>query len=404
MKTMTMTKQGRFWAWLTVLLLVLPPLALAAPSADETAGNNLSYPVIWAEGVTKVLPGTAGMEPMLEGAWMYQWGTNGVDPDVTPASCVPDPDEGDPVLNFENLPLCDDNVPGAVTPELEAGTPPADNPLPLAKAFLQKDALNLWQAEAMVGNSARVAVDLIDWGDNLESVDWYTNSQVRTEVVLFKLNTSGAPWLEYEMRHTDGWGIDEVHGLAVSTDNEVYLGPGNQATIYSPCARLTIQKLQKDRDDISLLTTWNPDAKLWEGDINAPIFNTAVYEAGDGPGYYSAEINVKGRIIYGYTWNVRKLNDMTALPGEPPTAAGDYRLTFSFDEVCGASDTQLNTAFEEGVTQLLLPVEETDEEVVVTGESDTGGTTPVLDTINNLTYIDVRILERGGGGGGGGNR
>ena len=29
----------------------------------ETAGNNLSYPVIWAEGVQKTLPGTPGMEP-----------------------------------------------------------------------------------------------------------------------------------------------------------------------------------------------------------------------------------------------------------------------------------------------------------------------------------------------------
>ena len=85
----------------------------------------------------------------------------------------------------------------------------------------------------------------IDWGDSLESVDWYTRSQVRTEVVLFQnLET---PMLEYEMRHTSGWGIDEVHGMAASLEDEP-LPTRQQATVYSPCARLTIQKLMS-RDD-----------------------------------------------------------------------------------------------------------------------------------------------------------
>jgi hypothetical protein len=44
-----------------------------------------------------------------------------------------------------------------------------------------------------------------------------------------------------------------------------------------------------------------------------------------------------------------------------------------------------------------------EEEVVVAAEegedggSDTGGAVGVLDYANNLTYMDVRILERGGG-------
>jgi len=33
----------------------------------ETAGNNLSFPVIWSEGVKKILPGTPGMDPALNG-------------------------------------------------------------------------------------------------------------------------------------------------------------------------------------------------------------------------------------------------------------------------------------------------------------------------------------------------
>jgi hypothetical protein len=46
-----------------------------------------------------------------------------------------------------------------------------------------------------------------------------------------------------------------------------------------------------------------------------------------------------------------------------------------------------------------VPVE---EEVTVAEEPVGGGATAVLDTVKNLTYIDVRILERGGGGRGGG--
>lgn len=364
----------------------------------ETAGNNLSYPVLWAEGVQKVLPGTPGMEPILGGAWWYQWGTNGVDPDVTPASCAPDPD---------NNAYCDDGVLLQYDETLVPGEPAADNPLPLAKAYLQKDKNNIWQAGSADWSAAPLNVHWIDWGDNLESVDWYTRSQVRTEVVLFQDLVE--PMLEYEMRHTSGWGIDEVHGMAATLESVPMLGLGTRATVYSNCARLTIQKLLVERDDAELANlVWVPEEGWTEPEgyeddlINPHIFNGSVHEGGDGPGYYSAEINVKGRIIYGYTWNVRQLNE----------GAGDYRITYSFDQACGTAS--LNTFFVDGTTQILVPLE---EEIVTAaaeeGEEPGGGAVGVLVPADfdgetgeliggNLTYIDVRILERGGGGGGGG--
>ena len=76
------------------------------PNGEETAGNNLSYPVIWSEGVQKVLPGTPGMVPVVQGEWWYWWGTEGADPDITPLSCLPDPDDNA---------LCDDGVEGQAT-------------------------------------------------------------------------------------------------------------------------------------------------------------------------------------------------------------------------------------------------------------------------------------------------
>lgn len=357
---------------------------LKSADSEETAGNNLSYPVIWAEGVAKTLQGQPGMTPVLNGEWWYCWGLEPAEPTDIPLSSLPDPD---------NELYLDDGIPGQYDETLVPG---AD----WVKAYIQKDVNNVWQAGNEDGSMSPVVVDFIDWGDNLESVDWYTKSQVRTEVVLYK--SLAVPMLEYQMRHVSGWGTDEVHGLQVGQDGNVVYGPGTQATVYSHCARLTIQKLLVDRSDPAVTNlVWVPNEGWKEsidyvGDalINSPIFNLPVYEGGDGPGYYAAEINVKGKVIYGYTWNVRKLNDHIVNGGE---AAGCYRITFSFDENSG---TLLNTFFVDGTTQILVPAE---EEVVTTESSDgeiNGGATPVIDYENNLTYIDVIIIEKSGGNSG----
>lgn len=372
------------------------------PPSGHEAGNNLSYPVIWAEGITKVAPGTPGMDPLLTGEWWYWWGTEGTDPNIIPLSCPPDPDD---------FTKCDDGVPGTA-----AGPAPVQN-ADLVRAFVQKDPQNQWQAGSFNSAGVPVNIDLIDWGDNLESVDWYTRSQVRTELVLYEnaalgdAEAYGFPMLEYEMRHTSGWGIDEAHGLAALPADPLVaptalLGVGDQATVYTYCARLTIQKLLVDRDDARLADLeWVPGEGWTEPEgypddlINPHLFNGSVHEGGDGPGYYSAEVNVKGKIIFGYTWNVRNLNE----------GAGHYRITFSLDEVCGTAP--LNTFFVDGVTTIMEPEVEVPEEPEAASPGDattadeggdTGGGTGVLDFINNLTYMDIAILERSGGGGGGG--
>lgn len=341
----------------------------------ETTGNNLSYPVIWAEGIQKTLPGLPGMEPVINGEWWYWWGTEGTDPNVSPLSCFPDPDDDT---------RCDDGISDQAT-----GSSPG---VGWMKAYVQKDPNNTWQAGSADWSDSSVNVSYIDWGDNLESVDWYIRSMVRTEIVLFQdLDT---PMIEYGMLHVSGRGTDEVHGLAVD-DSGIVIGSGDSATIYSQCARLTIQKLQVDRSNLELSNlVWIPqegwtEPEGYTGDlITSPLLNNAIYEAGDGSGVFNAEINVKGRIIYGFTWNVREYNE----------GPGDYRITFSFDETCGT--VPLNTYFTAGTTQLLIP----DEEVSVeSSENDTGGASAVLDYENNLTYIDVRILERRNNGSSGGN-
>lgn len=391
------------------LLTAMPSHAAGSPGGSgggsggrpsgELAGNNLSFPVVWAEGIAKPLPGTPGQEPSLNGAWMWWWGTEESDPNVVPLSAWPDPDN--PGYKDDGIPLS------------WIGMPIPLHDANLVSAFIQKDPANVWQAETLIPESTHanpMVVDWIDWGDNLESVNWHTRSQVRTEVVLFAENKDwiadnpATHWKEYEMRHVSGWGIDEVHGLACDPafDNQGYpghhayrLGPGNLATVYSCCARLTIQKLLAPRGSQELTElVWIPKLGWTGSTINPPVFNMAVYEGGDGPGYYSAEINVKGRVIYGYTWNVRNLHDPTG-----NTAAGDYRITFSFD--ANADGTPLNTAFWPGQTQIAQSADEA-ETKEDSGASPAGGAQAVIDFENNLTYIDIRILERSTGSGEGG--
>ena len=359
-------------------IMVKDEIIMSPPATTE--GNNLSYPVIWAEGIAKTLRGLEGAAPLLQGEVWYQWGTNGSDPDIVPASCLKEKDEP------HGMHLCDDGNPGTFNDGMVAGLPEANTPMPLVQAFIQKDLNNVWQAfngtpeEAGVAESdGRIQIDLIDWGDNLESVDWNLNSMVRTEVVLFKIRpVTVTRWLEYEMRHTSGWGKDEAHGLASTLDSpQAVMGSGEQATVYSHCGRLTIQRLLVPKGDEQLANlVWVPE-QGWtgEGIVNAPLFNMAVHQAGDGPGYYNAEINVKGRVIYGYTWSLRDMNE-----GE-----GAYRITFSFDATCGS--VPLNAYFGE-FTELIMPVEEGE---VLPEAEPTGGGTPVLDIVNNLTYIDINI-------------
>ncbi len=344
-------------------------MVVAPPDDGETAGNNLSYPVIWADGGTKALPGTMGSYN-LAGEWWYVWGDDPIDPQAPLYSCKP--------MNDGSGKCEDGSEPGYVGETLTA----------IYKAYIQKDPNNTWQAyNAAVTAGETWDIDWVDWGDNLESLAWKINSKVRTEMVLLKDIDSVT---QFSMRHVDSWGTDEVHGLQTTLDDEPVYALGTQATVFTPKARFTIQKMNYQSG------TFNPSRLQWEGPqngwsesniedvdiINGPIFNMVVEEAGDGPGYYSAEINVKGKIIYGYTWDVSSINE-----GE-----GHYRLTFSFDE---GNEAMGSVKFGES-TQLILPVEEETTETNKTTEGGPGGGgVAIMDIANNLTYMDVLIGEPG---------
>lgn len=320
--------------------------------------NNLSFPVIWADGYAIDLrsPGTISMEPVLKGEWWYVWG---VDPDdrTDPfCSCKP---------NKVHVNLCED------------GSMPGDGTHTVYKAYLQKRFDNIWQAKNTKPETTPYFVDLLDWNDNLEAVDWNTNSVVPTELILY--DDTDIPMLQYAMKHVYGWGADEMYGLQTTMEDEAVFGPGNLATIYSHNIRFTIQKLKVDKDDIAPGSlTWVPNEGWVETNreddlISPPIMNQAINEASSGPGYFNVEVNMEGKVVYRYNWNVRELNQGT----------GDYRITYSFDET-GIDDVPLNTYFNES-TRIIPPYD--DGYLPYTGP----GGEAKLDIENNLTFMDVHI-------------
>lgn len=241
--------------------------------------------------------------------------------------------------------------------------------------YHQRDEDNEWQAESVDWSGTPVDVTYVDWGDNLESRDWNTTSKVRVEVVLYQ--DLAVPLRGYEMAYVSGQGVTEVWG----TNGAQY--DSYEATVYSHNARLVIQKLPFPPD--KCLLNWDSSNARWRGDAGEPLFNGGVWMDADGPGYYSAEINVGGKVIYGYNWDVKKNGE----------GAGHYRITFALDPVNG--HIPLNTFFQ--TTQVKLADDAAD--------GGSGGGAAVVDHANNLTYIDVKIVSRSGGGkngpGGGGN-
>jgi hypothetical protein len=289
----------------------------------ETAGNNLSFPVLWSEdGRSVSLPGEAGVVL-----------TDG------------------PVL------------PGTYTP---------DDSTPCMGA-IQKNTLNSWQADSMT--VAPNSVTTIDWGDNLESKDWRLGTVVRVETGLYK-DIAPDTMTRYEMCYISGSGTDEVWGLRVTgnaTDGyEAVTTDSPEAMVYTAGARLTIQQIVPD---LAGGLTWDEATHAWTGPgASDPVFNMAAWErVSDGPGSYGAELNVSGKIVYGFVWTTADLE------------AGEYRLTFSLDN---------DEGFDSGATLVEADILGSTE-IEVSEEGD-GGNTAVVDRVNDLTYIDVGLVPGGG--------
>jgi hypothetical protein len=280
---------------------------------STTGGNNLSYPVVFAEGI-----GVTGLPVSVDA---------GLRP--TPAESIA--------------------VPGL--PFFYSGNRPDYGIYYLQQGF------NVWQAEWLDGSVGAPALAEVAWGDNLTHHTFNTHATIRVEVSLF---AHAQPLLTgYRMASLWGSGPTEMQGTDGTTVDTI-------PSIFSVMPRLIIEKL----DD----STKVPVFTVYEGAIHEGL-------GSEGPGAFGSEVNVGGRIIYGFNLQVQDL----ALPTNLHKY-GWYRLTLQLDAnaTVGGAPVSRNVALD----RLAVP-------------ADALTYTPQLDTANQVTWLDIYIVSASGGGGGG---
>ena len=300
---------------------------------DESAfGNNLSNPVVFAEGF-----GITGAK--ITGVTDYL--NTGLRP-LSAAEPTPFAELGTAGLPFfwtGNTPLGDG-------------------------CYMQKTT-NTWQAEWKLGTGAEMSAR-VDWGDNLVSQSFNATSVIRIENTLYDGTSStmigyvmdpactSNPQSSSEMQGTKG-----VKGSFIPT-------------MYSVAPHLTIDKLTGQGGSVLKNVV---DKTIAEGFVPEDA------EESGGPGLYAAEINVGGKLVYGYVLNMGRV-----LLGEDKT--GWYRITFSLEP----SGSVLTVPFTRGVK--MTSVDASDTKAVLASDG--------YSTSMEFQVKASRGGKRGSGGGGGG--
>ncbi|MBM7119158.1 hypothetical protein [Archangium primigenium] len=321
-------RASRSWGLVTLLSCPMGGAAVAAP---------LTFPVLLPEGGGLSVEKASAPSP--RGPWWYAWqrGTESVV--CPPSTCTPPP-------GVEAW---------RVYPQAHPGQ---------------------WRAGVAVGSPGQpVSVSEVDWSDPLENSTGTTASRMRVEVALY--TGLDEPLPTYDLMRLPGSGPrGEAWGVrATNSEPASALGSwSGDATVISPCARLTVQKLvasdaaARPREDAY---RWNAVTGEWSGSA-ATLVNRAVWEddgRGDGP---RAWVDDRGKAVVRLDWE----------PGRAPlparvSAAGWYRLTLSLDgSVAGGrrcGPFVLNTSVTEAEVEAGEPYR------------------AVIDAVWNLSYLDVFV-------------
>ena len=252
---------------------------------DTGFGNNLSFPVVFADGY-----GVAGAS--LTGTW----------PGIGPFTTLPTFD-----FNTGLRPLSTETL--TAFPFFDSSTA-----VSLAGiVYYPQATASTWQAEWR-SNPGQALDVIVDWGDALLSKTYTANSIVRIETVLKQDATiSGVTdtMTAYKMVLLSGSQTTELQG----TDMTTYASATRN--VFAINARLTIEKIATGGGDDTVVY----DKAVYQG------FG-ATSEGGGGStsteSAYGAELNVGGSLVYGYNFQINKL---TAIPNK----TGQYRITFSLD-------------------------------------------------------------------------
>jgi len=306
----------------SVTVMVAPNIGGGSGGGEEGVGNNLSWPVIFADG-----HGMTGL------------------PVTVDAGLRPTAAEG---ITVTGLPFF---APGNVADYNQGGT----------DYFMQKGA-NTWQAEWLDGSAALQSAE-VKWGDNLTHHTFSTHGMIRVETSLSAI--AATEMTGYTMTHLYGRGPTEMQGTDGST-------AAYTPALYTVTARLRIEKLDNE--------TMEPVYLAFDGSVADGLQS-------EGPGSYGAEVNVGGKVVYGFNLRVKDLGIPTGID-----KYGWWRLTFSLDESASVGGASVPRGL--SLDRLGGAESETEEELTYT---------PTLDTAGQRSVLEIWIASASGGGGGGGS-
>jgi hypothetical protein len=349
------------------------------------------------------------------------------------------PEEYDTGVNsfsYPNTSCVDDLMEPMVYLDADTCTEAADAKCygyPVYRIFWQKVPVNDWWAESdkfdiLGGENSRTAA-YVDWGDALEAVSWNVRSVIRVEtqpygslmvdpstglfddmldegippapepcdVVAERLGLADPCRTGFKMWHVSGQGQTEQWGV-VTTDPAdgslpvpyVYESPFQ--IIKASNALINFTKLEAHAAECPGSGSGGP------GDP-APVISS---DAWNGAGWdgtcqvfddpYTVELSVTGKYVYGYNLRMKNV-DMGQLsePCNTWETPGWWRLTFY---------TTNDAVFFDPANPVLAttaPPAMTSAPVVVLESEDEDSETlysPDVDYDNNLTYIDICILDK----------
>ena len=238
--------------------------------------------------------------------------------------------------------------------------------------YPQKTEGNTWQADYLT--EQQVDVSYVDWGDNIEAVNPKIGRPFRLEIQLYKQLQE---WTDFDPASNGMTGYLMALLEYPSSANEqqgtnTMTYEGNFATVVSNVWKLGIQYCG---DGI-------PGDLYWDGSAWLSATTTCT----DVPVSFAVELNVGGKLIFGGSQG-----------GWKPRNAGLYRITFYSPVGTNLSLADAEVAnyadFAVPPTPVVL-VSESDSD-----EGDEGVATPVVDAVNNISYVDVQVVAGGGGGG-----
>lgn len=359
-----------------------PPGAGGGGGGHTSAVNNLSYPVVDLATTTPVsayfkvaVPGTLGKT--------YSYG------------CAKEDTTSVAGRTFANTSCAsaDGKTYYSASQCVAAGMPcEGFAASALDRIYWQKTSDNVWSSDSVLGAPV-VDASAVDWGDNLESRSWTSNSVIRVETTPF------APVVQrrgLQMWHVFGSGTNELWGVRATDAGLAYGYLSDAAIVRTNSARLNITKLPGPQPAACPTTNPGPQAQglTWDGSAWTGGNTFVLYD--NVP--FTPELNIGGKYVYGFNWSLK--SDVV------PTEIGKggwWRLTFHALGVIGFPDgiALAPPAIPDG-SPVSLPTASSALMVLLAAEASESGPlyTPVVYNRAgySLTYIDICVNETKGGG------